>query len=423
MSHDVGVVGGGTAGAAAALFLARAGHRVTVYERVPDPGPVGAGIILQPTGQAVLARLGLEPAVLARGARLDGLTVRTHRGGTLVDLSYDAVDPSLFGLGMHRGVLFEALFSAARREGSVHCGVGIESLVRSRHGISLVDEHGRRHGPHELIVVADGSRSRLRDDVPIEVSARPYPWGALWFLADDRDRLFRDRLFQVVQSSTRMLGFLPTGLGPGSEVHPVTSLYWSIRGDAVTAFRSRGLEAWKSEVRAMLEGEGGSRREHAEVLLAQLHDVEQLVFTQYHDVEMYPWHHDRVVFLGDAAHAMSPQLGQGCNLALLDALGLAECLHAFVDIPSALDAYSVRRRRHLGVYQQATRWLTPFFQGDVEALGDLRDVFMGPMSRIPFVRALMTRSMAGVLGDWFGSTLPLPARDSLVPGSVRLLTT
>ena len=63
---DVAIIGAGTAGSAAALLLARAGHQVTVYERVATPGPVGAGISLQPTGQAVLARLGLLAPILAR---------------------------------------------------------------------------------------------------------------------------------------------------------------------------------------------------------------------------------------------------------------------------------------------------------------------------------------------------------------------
>ena len=56
---DVGVIGGGTAGSAAAIFLARAGHRVTVYERVEKPTAVGAGITIQPTGLHVLCRLGV----------------------------------------------------------------------------------------------------------------------------------------------------------------------------------------------------------------------------------------------------------------------------------------------------------------------------------------------------------------------------
>ena len=408
---DVAIIGCGTAGGAAALFLARAGHRVVVFERVPDPGPVGAGIVLQPTGQAVLARLGLEASVIARGARIDGLTCETDRGHKIVDLDYSMVGRELFGLGTHRGSLFATLFEAAKREVEVRCGIGIDSLRRGLRGVTLIDDRGAAHGPFDLVVVADGARSRLREDVPeIAHTARRYPWGALWFLADDPERIFRERLLQIVQGNAHMLGFLPTGLAADDAV-PVTSIYWSIRADRVDAFRRRGVEYFKESVRTML----GSDR--AEPLLAQIFESDQLLYASYNDVQMYPWAHDRVIFVGDAAHAMSPQLGQGCNLALLDALTLAECMHAFpADVLRALAAYSHRRRAHLAVYTQATRWLTPFFQGDVALLGELRDLFMPLAGRLPFVRAMMTRSMAGVLGGWFGGVMALPARESLVPG-------
>ncbi|HRE90958.1 MAG TPA: FAD-dependent oxidoreductase, partial [Myxococcota bacterium] len=77
---DIGVVGAGFAGLCAATLLGRAGHRVTLYERAEAPGPVGAAIVLQPSGLAVLQALGLADAVIASGARLDGLRVRTRRG-------------------------------------------------------------------------------------------------------------------------------------------------------------------------------------------------------------------------------------------------------------------------------------------------------------------------------------------------------
>ncbi|MFN7699424.1 MAG: FAD-dependent oxidoreductase, partial [Deltaproteobacteria bacterium] len=84
-SLDVGIVGAGTGGSAAALFLARAGHRVTLYERVEHPSPVGAGILLQPTGQAVLARLGLLGVILGRGARIERLRCRSASGRQIFD--------------------------------------------------------------------------------------------------------------------------------------------------------------------------------------------------------------------------------------------------------------------------------------------------------------------------------------------------
>src|SRR5262245_26671398 len=116
-SFQIAVVGAGTAGAASATLLARAGHGVVVFERVPDPKPVGAGILLQPTGQVQLARLGLLEAVTARSSPVDRLHAVRHGGRVLVDLRYHDVHPRLSGWGVHRGVLFETLLAATRAAG------------------------------------------------------------------------------------------------------------------------------------------------------------------------------------------------------------------------------------------------------------------------------------------------------------------
>src|SRR6186713_1508141 len=102
---DVGIIGAGTAGSAAAVFLARAGHRVTLYERVLDPRAVGAGITIQPSGLHVLCRLQLYPYIVSRGARIDRLLCESRTRRSLVDLSYRSVGEDLFGVGLHRGVL------------------------------------------------------------------------------------------------------------------------------------------------------------------------------------------------------------------------------------------------------------------------------------------------------------------------------
>jgi 2-polyprenyl-6-methoxyphenol hydroxylase-like FAD-dependent oxidoreductase len=111
---------------------------------------------------------------------------------------------------------------------------------------------------------------------------------------------------------------------------------------------------------------------------------------------MSRWHGDRVVFLGDAAHAMSPQLGQGCNLALWDAMVLADLVHAAKTLPDALAAYSRARRRHLRHYQFMTRMLTPMFQSSSRLLGWLRDAFMPTSARFGPVYRLMVRTMIGL---------------------------
>ena len=127
----------------------------------------------------------------------------------------------------------------------------------------------------------------------------------------------------------------------------MVSLYWSQQLTDHARWRADGLAAWKDEVRGF--------DPRIAPVLDQIRDAEQLVLTKYRSVRMSRWHGDRVVFLGDAAHAMSPQLGQGCNLALWDAMVLADLVHAATTLPDALAAYSRARRRHLRHYQFMTR--------------------------------------------------------------------
>ena len=410
--HSIAIVGAGTAGAAAGTLLARAGHSVTVFECVADPKPIGAGITIQPTGQVALARLGILDDIAARAARIDRLVAVRANGGPLVDLPYAAVDPRLHGLGTHRGVLFETLLGALRTTTArLHLGVDIQATDVDAKGRYLVDKQGGRHGPYDLVVAADGSVSELHGAAPLKYT-KPYRWGALWLVADDpgfgRDR----RIWQVVDGCHTLLGFLPTGMAPGRD-KPVVSLFWSIRADRVDAWRAAGLPAWRDRVLAL--------EPRAEPILDSIDDLQSVLFSRYRDVAMYPWHAERIVFLGDAAHAMSPQLGQGANLALIDAVALADAMAAHDHIGEALAAYSQQRRRHLAFYQFMTRTLTPLFQGDSRVLGWLRDRFF-PFNRwFGFLRYRMVRTMVGV--DRGLLRKPYPISDILrqLPGEARAL--
>ncbi|MEA2750922.1 MAG: hypothetical protein QOI41_5065, partial [Myxococcales bacterium] len=334
----------------------------------------------------------------------------------LVDLSYASVADDLFGLGLHRGVLFEALFAAVAREKAIAVRTGVEIVDLARAGSTrgraswFVDARGHRHGPHELVVVADGARSQLRDDTGTSKSIAPYPWGALWFVGKDTrdpDSARAHTLHQVVDGNQRFLGMLPTGHGPGKALGPrLVSLFWSIRCDRVDAWRARGLDAWKDELSELAP--------ESVPVLDQIDDIDQVLFASYHDVVMHRWSTRNVVYLGDAAHATSPQLGQGCNLALWDAMVLADVLAAEEkDLALALDRYSRLRADHLAFYQFSTRMLTPFFQGDQAWLGALRDLTMPLMARFPITNRIMTLTMFGVV-DGFGGRmlqLRLPRRD------------
>lgn len=108
-----------------------------------------------------------------------------------------------------------------------------------------------------------------------------------------------------------------------------------------------------------------------------------------------PWGH-RLAVVGDAAHSTSPQLGQGANLALADALVLTRSLAGARNLQEALITYAAGRRRHVRFYQWASRLLTPFFQSDSRAASRLRDTVLGPMGRLPYFRSEMVATLVGI---------------------------
>lgn len=382
MQLRIAVVGCGTAGPAAALLLARAGHAVEVLERVPDPSPVGAGLLLQPTGMAVLRELGLLDDVERRGARVERLHGETDTGRVVMDIAYATLGPGLHGLGLHRGALFEALYGPLRAQERIAVRTGVD--VARVDGAWIETAGGERLGPYDLVVAADGARSVVRRSTALCRSDTRYPWGALWAILDDPGGRHAGVLSQVYRSTTEMLGFLPTGEGR-------VSLFWSVRCDEGERWPANGgLSALKTRMLALTPRVGH--------LLGQLTDPAQILFAAYRDVRTGGrWHEGRVVLLGDAGHAMSPQLGQGANLALLDAWCLARSLAEHDgDVAAALAGYSKRRRAHLRFYAFASRRLTPLFQADRAFLARPRDAFMHPVAaRIGWVNRQMVGTLAG----------------------------
>ena len=402
---DIGVVGAGFAGAAAALFLAERGHRVTVYEEAAHPEPVGAGILMQPSGLSVLADLGLLDGALARGSRVESLRCKTPSGRPVLDLSYRDLFPAWSGLGMHRGALFELLHDQLSSRGvPVIAGASVRSSRLVSRGIRPILQDGTEPGQHQLLVVADGARSALRRRIQ-GAQATPYPWGALWFVGRDPDSIFAGSLQQVADGTTTLLGFLPCGLGPTRAGNvPLVSLFWSL---PVADFRRRDFELsrWKARV---LELEP-----RAEQLLGQINHERQLLPASYFDVQLPRFDAERLVFIGDAAHATSPQLGQGTNLALEDARALASCVSGSRELADGLARFNAERRSHASYYQLASWGLTPFFQSDFSALGPVRDALLGALCRFPPSRRLMLQTLAGVQRGFLGSTVrlgPIQAR-------------
>ncbi|HEX7815696.1 NAD(P)/FAD-dependent oxidoreductase [Dyella sp.] len=383
----IAIVGYGTAGQAAALFLADQGHELSIFEQAPVLGPVGAGFLLQPTGLGVLDRLGLGDLVLERGQRVDRLFGSTPGGRRVMDMSYGDHAPGCFGLGLTRGSLFDVLRDAYTDVDRIATGTRIESIEGGR---ELRDVSGRLHGPFDLIVVADGAHSYLREGyADILHRQKLYPWGALWCLLPAEGWPYPDQLQQRYAGTREMIGVLPVGQRSGHQGRWLT-FYFSAPGDQLDRFDEQALARMRERVDAIWP--------EVTPTLATITSPEQIHRARYRDVVLRKPHQGNVVFVGDAAHAMSPQLGQGVNMALLDAQALAHGLATCTSLALALGHYHRRRRRHLAIYQRLSRWLTPWFQSNYSVLSPWRDLTFGPLGRFPLSRQSMLRVLTGTIG-------------------------
>lgn len=383
--YRIGIVGFGVAGATASFLLARAGHVVTLFERAPEVGPVGAGILLQPSGQQVLRDLGLLDKVARLGEPIEEIHAVTHRGGTLVRLPYSDIGKEGKAYGLHRGDLFGALHEAVlAHDVQVQLGREIHAYRNSKRQVLLADISCREHGPFDFILAADGSRSALRRASKIPKLVHEYAYGVMWAMG--RCSAFKNKLHQVVRGTQELIGLLPMGQGR-------CSLFYSLRRDKKEGVWQRGIESWKAKVLKLCP--------LAEEVLAEIVSFKQVAFTTYLHVWMRSWFDNHVLFLGDAAHAMSPHLGQGINLALIDAQCFCNCLASSRNYHEAFRRYTWSRQRQIGFYSMITLLLTPFFQsgGWIKGLG--RDACLPLMPRVGWLRRQMVITMAGMKTGYF----------------------
>lgn len=343
------VVGAGIGGLAAAIGLRRDGHEVVVLERAEEIAPLGAGISLWPNAINALGRLGLRDAVLAVGNPVGAGSIHTWRGDVLL-ADDPSTFPSRFGaplVVLHRADLHHQLLSALDA-GVLRTGADVLDISQHPQGTAAHLADGSTE-QGDFVVGADGIRSTVRaavlKDGPPRYSGAtgwravtPIDPGLLERTADG-EYWGRGRLFGIVRlGPDSAYWFAATKAAEGQTGSPAEEKA------AVLA----GVEGWADPIPALVQATA------PEVILR--HDL-------YDRPASGPWGKARVTTLGDAAHPMLPNLGQGACQAIEDAAALSDALRPgtsrpddAIPVETDLRAYeSARMARAHDVVRQSRR--------------------------------------------------------------------
>lgn len=372
---SVGIIGAGTAGLATAIAFARCGHHVEVFEKHPSLATLGAGVLIQPQGVEALGELGVLEHFLEVSVPIDRLTGKCDRGWTLVDILYKDFPARAVSRSALGAVLFE---EACRLGVDIRFGAKVELAAGAETGRLQRDDG--TESEFDLVVIANGAASALPARAGLSIASELYRWGALWALIDVPDWPDQRLLAQRYAGTARMFGIMPTErVGNALRV----SFFWSLRGDRYAQWRATPLANWKAELLALWP--------ESEPVVRRIVSHDQFAFATYYHARPQTLARPPVCIVGDAAHAMSPQLGLGSTLAVQDTLALAACVSRW-GVQEGAVRYSRKRLRTVRAYQAFSRLLTPCFQAD--GGGWWRDALFAGGLLVPGMRHLMYRSIA-----------------------------
>ncbi|MCA9713336.1 MAG: FAD-dependent monooxygenase [Myxococcales bacterium] len=334
------IVGAGIGGLTAGIALRRLGARVDIVERAPAFAPLGAGLTLQPNATAVLGALGVE--LRPEDVHPIGHVAMIGRDGRpLIEGEPDDEDIPHPSINIRRPDLHRALIEALGAPG-VRLGRALRSLTPGPDGVDVEFEDGAR-GRWDLVIGADGVHSTVRACALGDAAcATRYAGQTCWrFTAPAPEHVPVTTIERW--SPGRRVGVVPLSRG-GVYVYVVESAPAGTPGPGSadpSALRERfqGLDARLDALLRLLERDPDARVHHGDLV----------------DQPHLSYGRGRVLLLGDAAHAMTPNMGQGAAMAIEDAAALALSWRETSPSELATRLRELRRARVAVVHKQSWR--------------------------------------------------------------------
>ena len=414
MDLDVVIAGGGPGGSVAALALARGGARVTLLERLDRPAAVGGGILLHPNGLAVLYALGLGEALRRRAHVSSAVSIRDERGRAILHVPVPDFGAGLdHMLAVRRSHLRGVLADAVAATPGIEVITGAEVIDVHSSGTVSYRTRGDVHRLAAAVVVgADGVHSTVRRGGAFGARSKTRRSIYVRGTVDDGGTGDDGGVAEAIEYWTPLGLFGVSPLGDGT-----TYFYADATAAAVTAaIVDLDLERFRSVWTEALPACRGA--------LDRIAGDGSLLVNAVQRVDCDTFVDGRLVLVGDAAHAMEPNLGQGANSAFVDAAVLAGQLTAnplsgltasgAVDVERALVAYDARRRPAARSVQRAADAAARMAALHSSVAGSARNRFVRLVSASKVVERRYRKLQQEDPAELFRAVSALPSRASML---------
>jgi len=335
--HKIIISGGGIAGLTAALCLAKAGHRIDIFERSFSPSEFGAGIQISPNAFHVLKKLGLSTKLLSAGIAPSAINMMNAKNGknlARLPLGLDVEDT--YGapyLVLHRADLQNILFEACDENPDISITYGTEVVDAALHknGATVMIKSDMQTSENlcDILVGADGIHSNVRHDI-LERPRAVYTGKIAWRALVPADQI---KLAEAMSNTFVWLGpkahavTYPIRNGEYLNVIAVTRERDKTKANAISKDKLLKIFShWCDDFKGLIEV-----------------DADWSGWPLYETRDTSTMAHKNVALIGDAAHAMLPFAAQGAAQAIEDAEVLAQCLSGNADKELALKAFEDQR--------------------------------------------------------------------------------
>jgi 2-polyprenyl-6-methoxyphenol hydroxylase-like FAD-dependent oxidoreductase len=329
-SKTYAIVGGGIGGLSLAIALQRKGYQVTIFENAPQLKPLGAGLVLAANAIKALMEIGISEEVLKAGKILKVLRIKDLKGNILTE-AYSEKLAAKFGsvnnFTIHRADLHQVLVNQLL-PGTLQLDKGCVDFHQDSSGVDLTFADGST-AHADYVIACDGIHSAIRKK--LLPNSRPrYAGYTCWRAVID------DVPANVDMNETSET------LGPGRRfgIAPLNDnrLYW---------FACINTASKDSEMRAMKIPDLLSYFSNFHFPISDIikkTENSRLIWNDIIDIKpLKKFAFNNIVLLGDAAHATTPNLGQGACMAIEDAAVLSNCIERYASVEDAFVQYEKKR--------------------------------------------------------------------------------